>query len=152
MSATYPKLNVVVSSQLVVSPSDPKGNIPMAMVVQTPRGGTEPKVLLGKNGLKSFINEYGVPDLKYGKSGLYADTLLKKATDNLTVVRAVSTTSKYSGLLVKAKKGEENLTDLTKPFELDPVVSGISGLTEEELKNYNFPVYSRNREYDKDTI
>lgn len=143
MSA-YPKISVIVASQLLLAPSDPKGSIPMAMVVTTPRGSVEPAVLLGKSGAKRFLSEFGEPNLDYGKSGLYADTLINNATDNLTVVRAVSETSKYSGILLRAIQGEENLTDLSKPFKLEPIIKPITlGLTEQELNGYVFPLYGR---------
>lgn len=143
---SYPKLSVVVASQLMVASTSVKGNIPMAMVVVSPRGKTTPEVYFKD---KTLVTEYGTPDLKYGKSLLYADTLLKHATDNLTVVRAVSGSSKYAGVLLRAKKGEENLTDLSQPIVVEPTVSPIGGLTQAELDAYNFPLYPRTREYTK---
>ena len=143
---SYPKLSVVLASQLMVSSSSVKGSIPMAMVVVTPRGKTTPEVFYKDS---TMVAEFGSPDLKYGKSGLYADTLLKNATDNLTVVRAVSGTSKYAGVLLRAKKGDENLTDLSKDIIVEPTVNPIGGLTQLELDSYNFPLYPRTRAYTK---
>jgi hypothetical protein len=147
MSATYPKISTIVSSQLIVSASDSKGSIPMAVTVVTKRGSSEPQEFYGKSGIKQFIKEYGDVDLNYGKSGLYAKTLLESATDHLVVTRATSATSKFSGVLIKGKIGEENLTDLSKPFKLDKVVSGIGGLRADALAKYTFPLYSRDAEY-----
>lgn len=143
---SYPKISAVVASQLMVASSSVKGNIPMAMVVLSPRGKTTPEVF-SKD--KVLVKEYGTPVLAHGKSLLYADTLLKHATDNLTVVRAVSGTSKYGGSLVRAKKGEENLTDLAKEIVIEPTVQPIGGLTQSELDTYRFPVYPRERAYGK---
>lgn len=143
---SYPKLSMVVASQLMVASSDVKGNIPMALVITSPRGKTTPEVMFED---KSLVNEFGEPDLKYGKSLLYADTLLKYATNNLTVVRAVSSSSRYAGALLRAKKGDENLSDLSKPIVVEPVVQPIGGLTQEELDNYKFPLYPRERAYEK---
>lgn len=144
----FPKISTVLSSQLIVGSSSVKGSIPMAVVITSPRGSVTPQFFSEE---KSLVSEYGEADLAYGKSLLYADTLLRDATDNLTVVRAVSGDSKFSGVLLKAKRSTENLTDLSIPMVVDPAVSPIGGLTQAELDAYQFPLYPRTRTYAKVT-
>jgi len=146
MAGSYAKISTVVASELIVASTDSKSNIPMAVVITSKRGSLEPEHFLGDKAINRFKAVYGKSDLKYGKSNLYAQYLIDSATDNLLVVRAVSDSSKYAGVLVKGKIDTEILDDVNN-IKLDPVVSGINGIYVNDLDKFQFPVYSRDAEY-----
>ena len=146
MSGSYAKISSTLVSQLTAGATSAKGSVPMAIAIIAPRGSTDP-LFFSKD--LELVKEYSEPDLAYGKSLLYADTLIKEATDDLCVVRAVSADSKYAGALVRAKIGTQNLTDLSVPIVVDTIIKGVAGLTQEELDSYQFPLYPQTRKYEK---
>jgi len=116
------------------------------IVIRARKGEVNKPILVTSE--SELVDKFGIPDTRYPE--FYSAITYLQQSDKLWVVRAAHNDVKYSAALVRSKVIYPDTTNPLADFtdEMRIVQPLKDGLTEEELKNYQFPLYEGNRVYE----
>jgi len=96
--------------------------------------------------VSEFLDVYGTP--KVDKHEYYSALTYLNESNKLWVVRAAAEDAKYGAALVRFNVNPVPNTLPDIDYIPDPIVKPLeTGLTQDELEAYEFPLYERNREF-----
>lgn len=141
-----------MSAKVIISEQDRSVIVPSlngvyaGIVIVSDKGPVNTPVLVTST--NQLLDLYGTPNPRLGVSMYSALTYLSQG-NKLWVTRATHNDSKYAAALIRSKilpiPTEKTGTITADHLIVNPL---LSGLTQEELNQYQFPVYMTNKEYE----
>jgi len=137
------------SAKVIVKVQDRSAIVPAqdgvygGIVLRSWKGPVNKPILITK--VSEFLDVFGTP--RTDKHEYYSALTYLNESNKLWCVRAAADNAKYGAALVRFKINPlpETLPDIH--WNPDPIVKPLTGLTQDELDAYEFPLYERNREF-----